>query len=196
VVDLKDRLAENEQHRKSLEEKHAHARNALDHYRQSVKDQRDQDQRRHEQQLQQIQADLRQHQLVAAKQDEVTRLNQEGVRLVSELAHTKQSLYEQLTQGRKLEQKLEQLQSLQLHASDIERQLASKTAEVELMAEAVEGGRQSCGAGDGENRDLELQLAEANAQARSHEQIGDQLRAYLDKLVSEQSTSVSKKVKG
>jgi hypothetical protein len=89
--------------------------------------------------------------MVAAKQDEVTRLNQEGVRLVSELAHTKQSLYEQLTQGRKLEQKLEQLQSLQLHASDIERQLASKTAEVELMAEAVEGGRQSYGAGDGEN---------------------------------------------
>lgn len=197
VVDLKDRLAENEQHRKSLEEKHAHARNALDHYRQSVKDQRDQDQRRHEQQLQQIQADLRQHQLaVAAKQDEVTRLNQEGVRLVSELAHTKQSLYEQLTQGRKLEQKLEQLQSLQLHASDIERQLASKTAEVELMAEQLKEAGNLTAPATARIRDLELQLAEANAQARSHEQIGDQLRAYLDKLVSEQSTSVSKKVKG
>jgi chromosome segregation ATPase len=197
VVDLKDRLAENEQHRKSLEEKHAHARNALDHYRQSVKDQRDQDQRRHEQQLQQIQADLRQHQLaVAAKQDEVTRLNQEGVRLVSELAHTKQSLYEQLTQGRKLEQKLEQLQSLQLHASDIERQLASKTAEVELMAEQLKEAGNLAAPATARIRDLELQLAEANAQARSHEQIGDQLRAYLDKLVSEQSTSVSKKVKG
>lgn len=194
VVDLKDRLAENEQHRKSLEEKHAHARNALDHYRQSVKDQREQDQRRHEQQVQQVQAELRQHQLaVAAKQDEVTRLNQEGVRLVSELAHTKQSLYEQLTQGRKLEQKLEQLQSLQLHANDIERQLASKTAEVELMAEQLKEAGNLAAPATARIRELELQLAEANAQARSHEQIGDQLRAYLDKLASGQGTSASKK---
>ena len=32
---------------------------ALEHYRQSVKDQRDQDQQRHEQQVQQVQAELR-----------------------------------------------------------------------------------------------------------------------------------------
>lgn len=197
VLDLKDRLAENEQHRKSLEEKHSHARNALDHYRQSVKDQRDQDQRRHEQQVQQLQAELRQQQLAAVtKQDEVTRLNQEGVRLVSELAHTKQSLYEQLTLGRKLEQKLEQLQSLQVHASDIERQLASKTAEVELMAEQLRQAGNLAAPVAARIRELELQLAEANAQARSHEQIGDQLRAYLDKLASGQGASASKPVKG
>ncbi|WP_229261572.1 DNA-binding protein [Duganella margarita] len=197
VVDLKGRLAENEQHRKSLEEKHAHARNALEHYRQSVKDQRDQDQRRHEQQIGQIQAELRKQQLTAAaKQDEATRLNQEGVRLVSELAHTKQSLYEQLTQGRKLEQKLEQLHSLQLHANDIERQLASKTAEVELMVEQLREAGNLGAPATARIRELELQLAEANAQLRSHEQIGDQLRAYLDKLASGQGDSASKKVEG
>ena len=69
------------------------------------KDQRDQDQRRHEQQVQQVQAELRQQQLVLVKkQDELTRLNQEGARPVLELSHTKQSRYEQLTPGRRLEQ--------------------------------------------------------------------------------------------
>lgn len=58
VADLQERLAENEVHRQSLEEKHTHARNSLEHYRQSVKEQRDQDLRRHEQQLQQVQAEL------------------------------------------------------------------------------------------------------------------------------------------
>ena len=62
VADLQERLAENEAHRRSLEEKHAHARDSLEHYRQSVKEQRDQDQRRHEQQIQQLQAELRQQQ--------------------------------------------------------------------------------------------------------------------------------------
>lgn len=47
-------IVEKDNHIRSLEEKHQHAREALEHYRQSVKDQRDQDQRRHEQQLQQL----------------------------------------------------------------------------------------------------------------------------------------------
>jgi len=41
-----------------------------------------------------------------AEQEEVTKLNQEDVSLGTELAHTKQSLYEQLTNGRKLEQRI------------------------------------------------------------------------------------------
>lgn len=183
VVDLKERLIENDQHRKSIEDKHTHARDALEHYRQSVKDQRDQDQRRHEQQIQQVQAELRQQQLaLVAKQDEVTRLNQEGARLVLELSHTKQSLYEQLTQGRKLEQKIEQLQSLQQHAGDIERQLAGKIAEAELLVERVKEVDAQLAPASTKIRELELQLAEVNARALAQEQIGEQLRGYLDKI--------------
>lgn len=117
-----------------------------------LKDQRDQDQRRHEQQVQQVQAELRQQQSVLVKKpDEVTRRNQEGARLVSELSHTKQSLslYERLTQGRNLEQKIEQLPSLQQHTGNLERQLASKTAESELLAERM--------------KEVDAQLAPANA---------------------------------
>ncbi len=185
VADLKERLAENEQHRKSLEEKHTHARDALDHYRQSVKDQREQDQRRHEEQVQQVQAELRRQQLATgAKQEEVTKLNQECARLVAELAHTKQSLYEQLTNGRKFEQKIELLQTLQQHAGDIERQLASKIAEVELLAEQLNTVNAELAPALERARELELQLAQANAKAAAQEQIGDQLRAYVDKIAA------------
>ncbi|MFT3931038.1 MAG: DNA-binding protein [Spongiibacteraceae bacterium] len=86
VADLQDRLAENEKHRQSLEEKHQHAREALEHYRESVKEQRDQEQRRHEQQLQHIQTELRQlQQTLIVKQNDITQLNKDNARLVSEL---------------------------------------------------------------------------------------------------------------
>lgn len=194
VIDLKDRLAENEQHRKSLEDKHMHARNALEHYRQSVKDQRDQEQRRHEQQVQQIQSELRQQQLaLVVKQDEVTRLNQEGARLVSELSHTKQSLYEQLTVSRKLEQKIEHLQSAQQHTGDLERQLVSKTAEAELLSERLKALDAQLEPATARARELELQLAEANARALAQEQIGEQLRIYLDKIAAGAATAAAPK---
>src|SRR5690606_38425323 len=74
--ELQRRLAENEQHRQSLEEKHQHAREALEHYRASVKEQRDQDARRHEQQVQQLQAEIRPlQQNLVIKQEDITRLN-------------------------------------------------------------------------------------------------------------------------
>jgi hypothetical protein len=90
---LRDRLAENEAHVKSLEDKHVHAREALEHFRQAAREQRDQEQRRHEHQVQQLQAELRQmQQQLAGKQEEVTRLHQEGARIVSELLHARESL--------------------------------------------------------------------------------------------------------
>jgi len=60
IAGLTARLAEHEAHAQSLEQKHQHAREALEHYRTSVKDQRDQEQRRHEHQVQELQVALRQ----------------------------------------------------------------------------------------------------------------------------------------
>lgn len=190
VSDLQQRLVENEAHRQSLEEKHQHARVALEHYRQSVKEQREADIRRHEQQIQQVQAELRQaQQTIAVKQDETTRLNQQGAKLVAELSHAKQSLYEQLTQNRKLEQKIDTLQSLHLHAADTERQLAGKIAEAELLAEQLGGANNQMAPLKAQVRELELMLAQASAKVQAQEQIGEQLRIYLDKIATTPATS-------
>lgn len=51
IAGLTARLAEHESHTRSLEQKHEHAREALEHYRTSVRDQREQEQRRHEHQV-------------------------------------------------------------------------------------------------------------------------------------------------
>lgn len=110
---LHERVAENERHHHSLEEKHQHAREALEHYRTATKEQREQDLRRHEQQIQTLQAELRQlRQEAIVKQEEVTRVNQEGVRLVADLSHSQQALYDQRSVVARLQQKLDTLQEV------------------------------------------------------------------------------------
>ncbi|WP_363495474.1 DNA-binding protein [Burkholderia sp. LMU1-1-1.1] len=137
--------------------------------------------------LEQAQLELRQQQLaVRGKQDEVAKLNQEGARLVLELSHTKQSLYEQLTNGRKLEQKIEQLQSAHLHTGDLQRQLVSKIAEVELLSEQLKAAEAQLEPAKARAREFELLLAQANAKVQAQDQIGEQLQAYLDKMTTGQ----------
>lgn len=84
-ADLKVRLGERDAQIQSLEEKLLHNRNALEHYRESVKEQRDQELRRHEAQLHQLQVEQRKLQeTVSVKQDESTRLNRDNERLLGE----------------------------------------------------------------------------------------------------------------
>ncbi|NBF03946.1 integrase [Pseudomonas sp. Fl5BN2] len=93
---LKDchlRLEDKEQQIRSLEEKHLHARDALEHYRAASKEQREQEQRRHEGQLQQAQMELRQAQQSALlRQDEITQLHRDNERLLSEQRATHKEL--------------------------------------------------------------------------------------------------------
>ncbi|AOE85886.1 DNA-binding protein [Pseudomonas sp. TCU-HL1] len=100
--DQEARLQDREGQIRSLEEKHQHARDALEHYRQASKDQRDQDQRRHETQVQQLQLELRQlQQTLIIKQDELTQLNRDNARLLTEARQQQkdvQSLERQLEQ--------------------------------------------------------------------------------------------------
>ena len=74
----------------SLEEKHEHARQALEHYRVSVKEQREQDQRRHEQQIQQVQEEQRHLQeALAIKRDEQTQATREITRGFTEVTEAR-----------------------------------------------------------------------------------------------------------
>nr|WP_239007495.1 hypothetical protein [Pseudomonas granadensis] len=83
--DLEIRVQEKGEQIRSLEDKHLHSRAALEHYLNAVKEQRDQEQQRHEGQVQQVQFELRQlQQTLMLKQDELTRLNRDNERLLSE----------------------------------------------------------------------------------------------------------------
>lgn len=163
------------------------ARHTAEQQSTDLKDRLAENERRHERQLQQARTELRQQQqtqqlALRTSQDEAAKLAQECSRLGLELSHTKQALYEQLTNGRKLEQKIEQLQSAQRHAGDLERQLISKTAEAELLSEQLKAADAPLEAARAKARDFELLLAQANAKIQAQEQIGEQLRAYVDKM--------------
>ncbi|SHG76491.1 DNA-binding protein [Massilia sp. CF038] len=180
VAGLKARLDENDAHLISLEEKHKHAREALEHYRQSTKEQRDQDQRRHEQQIQQLQAEIRQlQQALVVKQDDVTRLNQEGARLVADLSHARQGLYDQQLQVRELASQLAASQELAQQAGVLASQVASKDehlAALRVQLESATGNAETLSA---RVRELELALATSQATLASQQEIAAALRAHL-----------------
>lgn len=93
MLDLNGRTADAEGHQASQEEKHKHARNALEHYRTAAKE-GEQEQRRHEHQVQGLQTELKQAQLAfSLKQEEMTRLNKEAAALATELGSIKQALH-------------------------------------------------------------------------------------------------------
>ncbi|WP_339465748.1 hypothetical protein [Pseudomonas lurida] len=83
--DLEIRVQEKNEQIRSLEEKHLHSREALEHYSNAVKEQRYQEQQRNEGQVRQVQAELRQlQQTLMLKQDELTRPKRDNNRLLSE----------------------------------------------------------------------------------------------------------------
>jgi chromosome segregation ATPase len=168
--DLKERLLENEAHRRSLEEKHQHAREALEHYRNSVKEQRDQDSRRHELQVQQLQTEMRQlQQSLIVKQEDVTRLNQEGVRLVGDLSHAQQRLMEKDSQIHDLERHIAPLIT-------VTAQLKSKEVQVEELNTLLSAARQKNDEFEQRIRDLELKLAVSNTKLETQHALMNEWR--------------------
>ena len=121
IESLTEQVQDKQRQVNSLEEKHKHARQALEHYRGSVKEQREQDQRRHEQQVQEEQRHLQQ--ALAVKRDEQTQATREITRVFTEV-----------TEARKQSDQLIQ----QLDERDREnRRLADKTVRLEQQTVAL-----------------------------------------------------------
>ncbi|WP_412459806.1 DNA-binding protein [Pseudomonas sp. SC11] len=84
-TDLEVRVQEKDGQIQSLEQKHTHAREALEHYRASVKEQRDQDLSRHESQVYQMQQEVTVlQQTLMVKQEEISRLIRDNERFIAE----------------------------------------------------------------------------------------------------------------
>ncbi|MGH8159187.1 MAG: DNA-binding protein [Rhodanobacter sp.] len=101
VSGLTARVAEHEKHTQSLEEKHTHAREALEHYRTSVKEQREQEQRRHEHQIQELQVALRQaNEALTGKNHELLQLNRDNGRMTEHNAQLDKELQQSRSAAR------------------------------------------------------------------------------------------------
>lgn len=177
--DLDERLSDAERHQQSLEEKHTHAREALEHFRTAAKEQREQEGRRHEQQVHSLQVELRQaEQTAALKLEQLTQLNKEAASLASELAAVKQTLYREKELGRALTRRIEQLQAIEPRVAASETQLnelrTRHAQTADELAKAVEAGN--------ELRRQNTALAVELDNARLTKTLGEQI-AQLQKAV-------------
>ncbi len=139
VAGLEARLTEQATHIQSLEQKHSQAREALEHFRQSAKEQRDTESRRHDHQVQTLQVELRQAQeLVNGKNQELLQLNRDNARLTelhgqSDLAlRTLRREHEQLT---KIAQ---EVPGLKRQAEALGQQVVQVTAERDQLCREAE----------------------------------------------------------
>lgn len=159
--DYELRMNDKDEQIRSLEDKHLHARDALEHYRNAVKEQREQEQRRHEGQLQQVQAELRQAQQSAmVRQDEITQLHRDNERLLIEHRVTGKELTALQEQSRK-EQALQQTLSEQLGRMESERTLLQERLRVAV--EESHARQAALSEQQQESKTLELDLIKAQA---------------------------------
>jgi chromosome segregation ATPase len=173
--DLEMRVEDKERQIQSLEEKHVHARAALEHYREAMKTQREQDQRRHEAQLQQIQLEQRKLQeTLVIKQDESTRLNRDNERLLGELRQQARALTEQQEQAQRLASELRAAQMSSAKADGVREQLLEQVTAAKAdnlaLQQAVSAARE--------------QLSQAHQHAAA---LSDELKALRDETLRAES---------
>lgn len=159
--DYELRINDKDEQIRSLEEKHLHARDALEHYRTAIKEQREQEQRRHEGQLQQVQAELRQAQQSAmVRQDEITQLHRDNERLLIEHRVNVKELTALQEQSRK-----DQAQQLKLSEQvgliDSERTLLQERLRVAVLES--QSRQEALTEHQHTNKALELELIKAQA---------------------------------
>ncbi len=153
----------------SLEEKHRHARDALTHYRESIKEQRDQEHRRFEQQIQEHQAERRQlSQTLMIKQEALTQLNKTNVQLLTEQQETKKQLSIQQDNNQQSEILVTTLREERVKLILQSEAMAQRCAEIEQKIDHLQVQRESDIA---RHQDLQIALAKAQTEAATKEQI-------------------------
>lgn len=160
--DLELRVQEKDEHIRSLEEKHVHARDALGHYRNSVREQREQEQRRHEGQLQQVQVELRQlQQTLVIKQDELTRLNRDNERLLGESRHQAKTISSQEDAIQRLAGEISGLKTTVAKAEGAKEMLQEQVVLLRNESKRLEG---EVGVANEQVSEINRQLAESSAE--------------------------------
>ncbi|WP_323123732.1 DNA-binding protein [Burkholderia alba] len=156
VHDQTVRLAEHESFRQSLEEKLKHAHEALEHYRTASREQREQEARRHETQVQQLQAELRQvNQTTIVKQNEITQLNKDNARLVAESGAASKSLREARAHGEQIREALDRMRADHVR---LETERDTLRATVSAQSGELESARTSLGVATAERTRLAAQV--------------------------------------
>lgn len=164
VAGQEQRSREQEAHLQSLEEKHQHARDALDHFRTQAQEQRAREQRQHEQALQALQVELRQAaDQVTAKNADLLRLNRDNGRLLEQATHQQQSLTTAERELRRAREELEALRPLPAQVAVLEQRTAKAVAEAEGLQSQMNHAQSQFEQARRELHDAELERARTQA---------------------------------
>ena len=156
---LEVRVRERDERIQSLEDMHQHARDGMEHYRQASKEQREQELRRHEAQTSQLQAEMRQlQQTLMIKQDELTQLNRDNARLITE---ARQHLKDQHAREQLLTQRDRTLDSAQSALVSVERTNETLERQCQTLQSEVARFDEVCTAQTLQAQSLQERLAEA-----------------------------------
>ncbi len=172
VRDLRERLDAQDLHRQSLEEKHQHARDSLEHFRQSAKEQREQESRKHGQEVLYLQGEVgTANKALAAKQNEATAAHQECSRLLAELNQSNAQLHAAKEEARGLRQKDGDLLHAQRIVDERGRDLVVQQALAKSLEESnllLKSQLESLAA---RAQQLEIQLAAATASLEAQKSV-------------------------
>ena len=178
IQDTEGQLAKEEAYRVSLEEKHKHAREALEHFRSAAKEQREQDQRQFEQQIQFLQGELRTAKDTAnTKQQELISSHQDNARLSSELAHSRSEIHRLDTEVRSLRSTKEKLAVTELKNQQLSEHLAQAIEREASLAKENENRTDEQQKVIHAKQQLESELMATKAVLASHDEILQRLTA-------------------
>jgi len=166
--ELQLRLADKDEQIQSLEDKHRHARDALEHYRSASREQREQEQRRHEAQLQQLQVEVRQlQQGMIVKQDELTRLHRDNERMLGE---HRQAASACEAKDVLLEQRDAQIQGLRTILAQAQGASDEMRRQLQAQTQSLEDNRARCS-------EQGMQLQQMQDELRKRDEALDALKA-------------------
>jgi DNA repair exonuclease SbcCD ATPase subunit len=188
AMDLQLQLDSEHRHREASEAKYADSRRALEHFREAAREQRDQEVRQHENQVQFLQHEI--HSLrenLTGAQLKSTQAHQELTRLTSELGGARRELSQLERLKGQLQSQGERLAIAQSQRDAISIQLEqekerSQALQADLLKEAerLEATR-------AENRVLESELLAMKVRLETSEQLTEQIRLQVMQLIQSAS---------
>lgn len=178
---LTTRIAEHEAHARSLEDKHQHAREALEHYRTSVRDQREQEQRRHDQQLQELQVALRQaNESLTSKNHELLRLNRDGGRLLELNGRLEQDLRQGRKDAERQQQELDALRLIAAEHTTLQTRWAEDTRQLDALRSDLAGAHDALEYERSQRRQAEADAARANVRLEATQELLERFSPVLE----------------
>lgn len=187
---LHEQLAAGQRHIQSLEEKHAHARQALEHFRQAAREQREQEARQHEQQVQYLQGEIRSlREQAGLQQEEQLRLREENTRL--QAARETQDAQLQALAKNLAHSQAEAAQLPALQHAQVSLSLERDQARAALASLQADQARQQEAHGtqlaerDARLQALELSLAETRASLQAKDELVRTLQSWAERIQPE-----------